>query len=93
MANIIINIPAQYTNRVLSSVQEIFPIPQIANPEFDPDDPLETDPPLINQFTQVAWVKKILEDYLRSLVKRGESKVAIDDAKARVNVPDEVVGD
>jgi hypothetical protein len=93
MAQITINIPNQHRTRVLDAVKNMFPIPQIPNPDFDPNDPLEIDPVLIPEYTDANWVKKILEDYLRDLVKRQEQIEAMDIAKRNVNIPDEIIGD
>tara|TARA_Y100000310_G_scaffold319966_2_gene375878 strand:- start:441 stop:683 length:243 start_codon:yes stop_codon:yes gene_type:complete len=79
MANITINIPNAHVARVLAAVKGLFPIPLDEN-----GDPTHTN---------AEWGKKIIEDYLRSIVKRYEQRDAMDVAKAAVSVPDEVVGD
>ena len=79
MANITLNIPAQHVNRVLDAVKGMYPIPVDEN-----GDPTHTD---------AEWGKKILEDYLKSIVKRYEQRQAMDTARTNVVVPDTVVGD
>ena len=79
MPNITVNVPAQHVNRVLDAIKGLYPIPNDEN-----GDPTHTN---------AAWAQKIMEDHLRSIVRRWEQRSAMDTAKRNVVVPDEVVGD
>jgi len=74
-ANFNFTVPDQKLNRVKAAMKGLYPIPQIPDPAWvDPGD--GSSPPMINKFTDGAWVKKLIRKWVITQVARYEQKVA-----------------
>ena len=107
MAIVSLNIPNEYVPRLLTAIKEVYPIPQIKNPAYDPvlendPDPNPSDPnpsnyvysynvpKYINEYSDVAWTKKKLIDFLGNTLRRYEERQGIIAAKNNVNIPSDL---
>jgi len=107
MAQIILNIPDPYVSRLLTAITGMWPVPQILNPDYkehpqpiNPSaDPSAWDydydfdtPQYINQYTDVAWAKMKIKDFLANTLERYETRRDMNAAKDAVDIPDDLVG-
>ena len=96
MAQITLNIPNQYVPRLLEAIVSTWPIPQIENPDYEsnPLNPSTYDystPQFINQYTEVAWAKMKIINFLSDTLERYETKRDMRAAKKAVNIPSDLV--
>jgi len=97
MAQITLNIPDPYIPRLLEAITTTWPIPQINNPAYEefPVNPSTYDydtPEYINEFTEVAWAKIKIRDFLANTLSRYEQRRDMNIAKDAVDIPEDLVG-
>lgn len=89
MAQIIINIPQQYVDRVLASFAVKYPIPKILNPEYDIDNPSSYSE-YIDEYTFAVWAKMKIIEYIKNVAIYEEKEELWDEYKAIRNQAREV---
>ena len=90
MATITFTIDNGKIDRIIDAMKGLFPIPTIADPEWeDPED--GSFAPLINEFTDNEWAKEALRRYTIDVVHRFEKKEAKDLAHSSITKDDELV--
>ena len=107
MAQITLNIPDPYVPRLLTAIKELWPIPTIPNPDYDPnpqptnpsDDPSNWEyyydfetPQLINEYSDVVWAKIKIKDFLENTLRRYETRRDMNIASDAVDIPEDLVG-
>ncbi len=89
MASITFTIPDAEAARILDGFAAHHKYQDdVPNPDFDPDDPAETDPPTIpNPQTKVQFLKRKIIEFVQASLKAEETRSAV--ATARGALPAE----
>lgn len=68
---ITITLPAAARKRAITAFEEIYPIPQIPDPEWvDPED--GSTAPMVGEYTSEEWIEIRTRQWLRDTIARGE---------------------
>lgn len=96
MAQITLNIPDPYVPRLLTAIKSLWTILEILNPDYEefPENLSLYDydtPQYINKFSDVAWAKIKIRDFLADTLKKYETRRDQNIARNAVDIPEDLV--